>query len=74
MILSIKVPGDKFRSKLHLREQGYTYSAFESFTKHCQGIKKFKDSCNLSHIYKNEFVKAFVAHDAAYPDSKDLVE
>ena len=55
---------------LHLRQQGFAYSACGLFTKHC----KFRETGNLKHIYKNELDKACFAHDAAYSDSKDLAK
>ena len=29
---------------------------------------------NLKHLHRNELVKAFFAHEAAYSDSKDLAK
>ena len=43
--------GDKFISELNLRQPGFTYSACRPFNKHRERIKKFKDACNLKHIY-----------------------
>ena len=34
--------GDKFMPKLHLRQQGFAYSACGPFTKHHERIKKFR--------------------------------
>ena len=63
--------GDKFMSKLNLRQLGFTYSVCGSFTKHRERRKKFRETANLKLIYKNELDKACFAHDAAYSDIKD---
>ena len=44
--------------KLHLRQPGFFYSACRRMTKHCERIKKSKETGALSHIYKNELDKA----------------
>ena len=64
--------GDKFMPDLHLRQPGFTCSACGPFTKHLERIKKFIETGNLKHLYRKEFDKTCFAHDAAYPDSKDL--
>ena len=66
--------GDMFLYELHLRQPGFTCSAFRPFTKHPERIKKFKETSNLKHIYKNDLDKACCIHDAAYSDSKDLAK
>ena len=33
--------GDKFMPEMHLKQPGFTYSAFGSFTKNKQRIQKF---------------------------------
>ena len=43
-------------------------------TKHHERIQKFREAGDLNHIYKNEFNKAYFAHDAAYFNSKALRE
>ena len=40
----------------------------------CKRIQKFKETCNVRHIYKNEWYEACFAHDAAYGDGKDLAK
>ena len=49
--------GDKFMSKLHLRQPGFTYSACGPFTKHCKKIQKFRETSNLKHLYRNDLKK-----------------
>ena len=41
---------DKFISKLHLRQRGFTYSACGSFTKHHERIQKYWETGDLNHI------------------------
>ena len=66
--------GDKFMSELHLKQPGFTYSACGPFTKHCERIKKFRETGDLKYLYRNELDKACFAHDAAYSDSTDLAK
>ena len=42
---------DKFMPELYLKQLGFTYSACEPFTKHCEKIKKFKETHDLNYIY-----------------------
>ena len=48
------------------------YSACEPFIKNKERIQKFKETGNMSHIYKNELDKACFQHDMAYGDFKNL--
>ena len=66
--------GDKYMPLLHLRQPGFTYSVCGPFTKHHERIKKFRESSNLKHLYRNKLGKSCFAHDAAYSDSKYLAE
>ena len=66
--------GDKSMPELHLRQPGFTYSACGLFPKHCERIKKFRETSNLKYIYRDELDKACFAHDAAYSDSKTLAK
>ena len=50
--------GDKFMPELHLKQPGFTYGACGPFIKHCERIKKFRESGNLKHLYRNELYKA----------------
>ena len=43
--------------QFQLRQPGFTYSAFESFTKHCERVAKFRETGNLKHLYRNELTK-----------------
>ena len=55
--------GDKFMSGLHLKQPRFTYSACEPVTKHGERIKKFRETGNLKHLYRNELDKTCFAHD-----------
>ena len=55
---------DKFMPELYLKQPGFTYSACEPFTKHCEKIKKFKETHDLNYIYDNELDKSCFAYDA----------
>ena len=66
--------GDKFMPELHLKQPRFTYSACGSFTKHRERIRKFRETGNLEHLYRNELDKACFAYDAGYCDSKDLAK
>ena len=61
-------------AKLHLKQSGFTYSACGLFTKHRERIKKFRETCILKDLYRNELDKACVAHDATYSNSKDIAK
>ena len=63
--------------ELNLKQSRFTdsaYSACGPFTKHLEGIKKFRETGNLKHLYRNESYKACLPHDAAYSDSKYLAK
>ena len=64
--------GDKLMPEMHLKQPGFTYSAFGPFTKNRERNKKFKETGDTSYIYKNELDKACFPHDMAYGDFKDL--
>ena len=65
---------NRFTSELHLEQPGFTYSAFGPFNKHCERIKEFRETGSSKHLNRNELDKACFAHDATYPDSKDLAK
>ena len=64
--------GDKFMPEIHLKQQGFTYSACEPFTKNRERFQKFKETVDTSYIYKKKLDKACFQHDVAYGDLKDL--
>ena len=65
---------DKFMPEMHLKEPGFTYSAFGPFIKNKERIEKFMQTGNTDFIYKNELDKAYFQHDMAYGKSKDLAK
>ena len=46
--------GGKFMLELHLKQPGFTYSAYGPFTKHRESIQRFRETGNSKHLYKNE--------------------
>ena len=50
--------GDKFMPEIHLKQPGFTYSAYGPFTKNKERIKKFKETGDTSYIHKSEHDKA----------------
>ena len=66
--------GDKFMSEMHLKQPGFTYSAFGLFTKNKERIEKFMQTGNTNFIYRNELDKACFGHDMGYGKSKDLAK
>ena len=49
---------DKFLPGMHLKQPGFTYSAFGPFTEIKERIEKFMQTGNTNFIYKNELDKA----------------
>ena len=43
--------------ELHLKQPGFIFSACGPFTKHCERIKKFRETGYLKHLYINELDK-----------------
>ena len=44
--------GDKFMPEMHLKQLGFTYSAFGLFTKNNQRIQKFMETGDTKYIYR----------------------
>ena len=42
--------GDKFMLEMHLKQQGFTYSACRSFTKNKERIQKFKETGDTRYM------------------------
>ena len=57
---------------MHLKQPGFTYSAYGPLTKKKERIEKFMQTENTDFIYKNELDRACFQHDMAYGKSKDL--
>ena len=64
--------GEKFMPEMHLKQPGFTYSAYGPFTKNKERIEKFIRTGNTDFIYKNDLDKACIQHDIAYGKSKDF--
>ena len=64
--------GDNFIPDMHFNQPEFTYRASGPFTKHYERIQILREARNLKHLHRNELDKAFLAHDAAYSDSKHL--
>ena len=64
--------GNKFMSKMHLRQPGFTYSAWGQFTENKERIQKFKETGDSRHIYQNDPDKTYFQHDMANGYFKNL--
>ena len=58
--------------EMHLRQPGFTYSAFEPFTKNKTTIQKYKETEDSRYIYQNKLDKAYFQNDIAYAHFQDL--
>ena len=59
---------DKFMPEIHLKQPGFTYSAFGPFTKKRERTEKFKETGDTKYIYKNELDKSWFQNDIANGD------
>ena len=66
LINKFLLAGDKFMPEIHLRQPQFTYSACGPFTRHEEGIQKFKETGDTNYVFKNELNEACFVHDAAY--------
>ena len=51
--------GNKFMPRLHLKQPGFTYSAWGPFTKNRERIEKFMQTGITDFIYRNGLDKAW---------------
>ena len=58
--------------EMHLRQPKFIYSACGSFTKNEGKIQTFKETGDSRYICQNELDKAYIQHDMANGDFKDL--
>ena len=58
--------------KCILKQPGFPYSAFGSFTRNKERIEKFMQAINTDFIYRNELDEAYFQHDLAYGKLKYL--
>ena len=49
--------GDNFIPEMHLKQPGFTYSACGPFTKNRERIQKFKETRDISYIYKKNLIR-----------------
>ena len=54
IIKKLLLTGDKFISEWHVRQPEFTYSAWVSFIKHCEILRKLRERSDLKHIYKTK--------------------
>ena len=66
--------GEKFMPEMHLKQPGFTYSAFGPFAKNKERIEKFIQTGNEDFIYRNKLDKVCFQHDMAYGKTKDLTK
>ena len=75
-MFELLLAGDKFISKMLLKQPGFTYSACGPFTENKESIqklkKKTKKTGDLQYIYQNKLYKACLQHDMAYGYFKHL--
>ena len=57
---------------MYSKQSGFTYSAWEPFTKNKERTQKFKETGDTKHIYKNKFDKARFQHGMSHGDFKNL--
>ena len=60
--------------EIHLKQPGFTYSAYGPFTKNKERIEKFMQTGNRNFIYRKKLDKACFQHDMAYGKSKNLAK
>ena len=68
MLNKFLLVGDKFISKMHLRQPAFTYSTCDPFTKSKEKIKKFKVTGLSRFIYQNELNNACFQYHMDYED------
>ena len=49
--------GDKFMPEMHLKQAGFTYSAYGPFTKNKERVQKFKETRDTKYIYRDKLDK-----------------
>ena len=66
MVNKFLLVGDRFMPEKHLKQPGFSYSAFDPFIKDKERIEKFMQTGSTNFIYKKELDKACFQHDMAY--------
>ena len=70
IVNKFSLAGDKFMPEMHLKEPGFTYSAYGPFTKNKETIQNFKETGDTNYIYKTKLDKSCFQHNMAYGDFK----
>ena len=60
--------------EMHLKQPGFTFSAFGPSTESKERIGKFMQTGNTDYTCKNDLDKGCFQHDMAYGKSKDLAK
>ena len=66
--------GDTFMPEMHLKQPGFTNSAYAPFTRNKERIEKFLRTEIRDFIYRNELDKACFQYDMAYGKSNNLTK
>ena len=74
IVTKFLLAGDKFLPEMHLKQAGFTYSTYGSFTINKKRIHKFMQTGDTNYIYKNDLDKACFQHDMDYGKYKDLTK
>ena len=72
IINTFLLAGDRFMPQMHLKQLGFTCSAFGSLTKNKEKIQKIEETGDANYIHKNKLNKVCFQHEMAYGDFKDL--
>ena len=63
IVNKLLLAGDNFMPEMHLKQPGFIYSAYDTFTKSKERIQKFKETGDTNYIYKTELDKPCFQHD-----------
>ena len=66
--------GNKSISEMHLKQLGFTYSTYGTFTKNKERITQFMQAGNTNYIFKNDFDKDSFQQNMAYGKYKELLQ
>ena len=63
IVNKLLLAGDNFMPEMLLKQPGFIYSAYDTFTKSKERIQKFKETGDTNYIYKTELDKPCFQHD-----------
>ena len=72
IIYKFLLVSDTLMPEMHLRQPGFTYSAYGTFTKNKERMQNFRETLSSRYIYQNELDKKCFQHDMAYGNFKYL--